>query len=183
MAVLRKIREIWRGDEVESEVVVPAPATTYSLAALTTRHLDEVCRLNRRCFPLGDSYTRHTFNFLLSEPNGLAMCVLTPSEKIVAFIVVMVNSDGAGHVTTLGVAPEHRRRGLAEKLLQWAEEALRKREINLVRLEVRVSNIAAQKLYKNLGYAAVQRLSHYYVNGDDGFLMVKSLAPLTHDTA
>ncbi len=176
MAVLKKIREIWRGDE-EPDVIVPAPFTSYRIAPLTVRQLDEVCKLNRRCFPLGDSYTRHTFNFLLSEPNGLAMCVLTPSEKIVAFIVTMVNEDGAGHITTLGVAPEHRRRGLAQKLLSWAEDALKKRNINLIRLEVRVNNIAAQKLYKDLGYAAVQRLSHYYVNGDDGFLMVKSLIP------
>lgn len=178
MAVLKKIREIWRGDE-EPEVIVPAPLTSYQLAPLTVRHLDEVCKLNRRCFPLGDSYTRHTFNFLLSEPNGLAMCALMPDEKIVAFIVTMVNEDGAGHITTLGVAPEHRRRGLAQRLLARAEEALRKRSVNLVRLEVRVNNIAAQKLYKDLGYAAVQRLSHYYVNGDDGFLMVKSLVPGT----
>jgi ribosomal-protein-alanine N-acetyltransferase len=178
MAVLKKIREIWRGDE-ESQVVIPAPPTSYQIAPLTVRYLDEVCRLNRRCFPLGDSYTRHTFNFLLSEPNGLATCALTPDEKIVAFIVTMVNSDGAGHITTLGVAPEHRRRGLAQKLLARAEEALIKRNINLVRLEVRVSNTAAQKLYKDLGYAAVQRLSHYYINGDDGFLMVKSLLPET----
>ena len=177
MAVLKKIREIWRGDDEEPEVIVPAPLTTYTLAPLTVRHLDEVCRLNRRCFPLGDSYTRHTFNFLLSEPNGLAMCILTPNEKIVAFIVTMVNEDGAGHITTLGVAPEHRRRGLAQRLLARAEESLKKRNINLIRLEVRVNNVEAQKLYKDLGYAAVQRLSHYYVNGDDGFLMVKSLIP------
>jgi len=174
MAVLKKIREIWSGDE-EPEVVIPAPATTYEISQLTVRYLEEVCKLNRRCFPLGDSYTRQTFSFLLSEPNGLAFCATTPDENLVAFIVTMVSEDGAGHITTLGVAPEHRRRGLAQRLLARAEESLRKREVNVVRLEVRVTNTDAQILYKNLGYAAVQRLSHYYVNGDDGFLMVKSL--------
>lgn len=174
MAVLKRIREIWHGDE-EPRVIVPAPPSAYEISPLTVGHLEEVCKLNRRCFPLGDSYTRHTFSFLLSEPNGLAFCAVTPDKKMVAFIVTMVSDDGAGHITTLGVAPEHRRRGLAQKLLARAEEALQKRQINLVRLEVRVTNTAAQMLYKNLGYAAVQRLSQYYVNGDDGFLMVKSL--------
>lgn len=176
MAVLKKIREIWRGDE-EPDVIVPAPRSSYEITPLTVKHLDEVCKLNRRCFPLGDSYTRQTFNFLLSEPNGLGYCAVMPDETMVAFIVTMVNQDGAGHITTLGVAPEHRRRGLAQQMLARAETELKKREINLVRLEVRVSNTAAQMLYKNLGYSAVQRLSHYYVNGDDGFLMVKSLIP------
>src|SRR5262245_2928851 len=143
MAVLKKIREIWRSEE-EPKVIVPAPYTTYHLRTLVSSHLDEVCKLNRRCFPLGDSYTRHTFSFLLSEPNGLAYCLVTPEGKMVAFIVTMVNSDGAGHVTTIGVAPEHRRRGLAKRLLVHIEESLRKRNINLIRLEVRVNNIAAQ---------------------------------------
>src|SRR5215510_6403913 len=88
MAVLKKIREIWRSEE-EPKVIVPAPYTTYHLRTLVSSHLDEVCRLNRRCFPLGDSYTRHTFNFLLSEPNGLAICALNPDDKLVAFIVTM----------------------------------------------------------------------------------------------
>jgi ribosomal protein S18 acetylase RimI-like enzyme len=45
-----------------------------------------------------------------------------------------------------------------------------------VRLEVRTSNVAAQKLYLNLGYKIVRRMSRYYTSGDDGFLMVKNLA-------
>ena len=42
-------------------------------------------------------------------------------------------------------------------------------------LEVRVSNIAAQSLYRGLDYAIVQRINKYYNNGEDCFLMVKSL--------
>jgi ribosomal protein S18 acetylase RimI-like enzyme len=45
----------------------------------------------------------------------------------------------------------------------------------VIRLEVRVSNVAAQSLYRQFGYATVQRLENYYNNGEDGFLMVKSL--------
>lgn len=176
MAVLQKLKSIWRGDE-EPEVIVPAPLTTYEVVPLTAQRIDDVCKLNRRCFPLGDSYTKHTFNFLLSEPNGLAYCAITPEGVMVAFIVVMVNRDGAGHITTIGVAPEHRRRGLAQLLLARTENELRKRQVHLIRLEVRVSNTPAQVLYRNLGYSAVQRLSQYYINGDDGFLMVKSLMP------
>lgn len=176
MAVLQKLRSIWRGDE-EPKIIVPAPQTTYEVVPLTVKHLDEVCRLNRRCFPLGDSYTKNTFTFLLTEPNGLAYCAMTAEGTMAGFLVTMLNLDGAGHITTLGTAPEHRRRGLAQMMLARAEAELTKRNVHMIRLEVRVSNTPAQKLYKDLGYAAVQRLSQYYVNGDDGFLMVKSLLP------
>jgi len=64
---------------------------------------------------------------------------------------------------------------LALKLLQSTEEALRKRDVGILMLEVRVSNVAAQNLYRGYGYVIMQRLHKYYNNGEDGFLMVKSL--------
>ena len=157
------------------EIIVPAPSTTYSIHPLTDKQLKEVLLLNLRCFKSGENYTKYTFSYLLSEPNCLSYRVLTPNGNMVGFIFIMVNLNGAGHITTIGVAPEHRRRGIALMLLKHIEDALKQREVNLVMLEVRVGNLAAQNLYKNFGYSIVQRLKEYYNNGEDGFLMVKSL--------
>ena len=55
------------------------------------------------------------------------------------------------------------------------EEAFRKRNVRIVRLEVRTLNTAAQQLYESLGYTITQRLPKYYSNGGDGLLMLKSL--------
>ena len=175
MAVLQIIRNLFVSTEiVEPEAIVPAAPTTYELRPLTEKHLQEVMRLNLRCFKKGENYTKHTFSYLLNEPTTLSYRVSTPSEEIVGFIFVMTN-QGTGHITTIGVAPEPRRRGLAQKMLVHAEEALKKREIATVSLEVRVSNIAAQSLYRARDYTIVQRLNNYYNNGEDAFLMVKSL--------
>jgi ribosomal protein S18 acetylase RimI-like enzyme len=92
-----------------------------------------------------------------------------------AFAIGVIEQDGVGHVTTVGVAPEYRRRGLARLILQEIERSFSARGVTTVRLEVRTLNVAAQKLYENLGYATVQRMNQYYSNGDDGYLMVKSL--------
>jgi [ribosomal protein S18]-alanine N-acetyltransferase len=175
MAVLQKIREFFVPVRVEPEFVVPAAPTTYEIRPLTDKQLKEVLLLNRRCFRKGENYTQHTFSFLLSEPGTLSYRVVSATEDLVAFIFITIAEDGAGHITTIGVAPEHRRRGLAQKLLVHAEEALRKRNINTIFLEVRVDNLPAQALYHQLGYAIVQRLPKYYNSGEDGFLMVKSL--------
>lgn len=40
----------------------------------------------------------------------------------------------------------------------------------IVRLEICSVNISAQKLYRNAGYAAIQRLTRYYANSDEGLL-------------
>lgn len=176
MAVLQKIRDFFvPARVVEPEIIVPAPPTTYEVRPLTDKQLKEVLLLNQRCFRKGENYTKPTFNFLLSEPNTLSYRVVTPTENLVAFIFITIAEDGIGHITTIGVAPEHRRRGLARRLLVHTEESLRKRNINTISLEVRADNLPAQTLYRQLGYAIVQRLPKYYNSGDDGFLMVKSL--------
>lgn len=176
MAVLETIRSFFIPSVyAEPEIVVPAPATTYEIKPLTLDHLPEVLRLNIRCFRNGDNYTKHTFNYLLNEPRTLSYRLVTPSDELVAFAFVMVNENNAAHLTTIGVAPEHRRRGLAVKLLYHIENALRKREVGTVMLEVRVGNIDAQQLYRRSGYMVVQRIARYYNNGEDCFLMIKAL--------
>jgi ribosomal-protein-alanine N-acetyltransferase len=175
MAVLQIIRNLFvPTEQVEPEIIVPAAPTRYEIHPLTEKQLKEVMRLNLRCFKKGENYNKHTFSFLMNDPTTLSYRVATPSEEIVGFIFVMTN-NGTGHITTIGVAPEHRRRGLAEKMLLHIEEALRSRDISTVSLEVRVSNIGAQSLYRGLNYTIIQRLNNYYNNGEDGFLMVKSL--------
>ena len=91
------------------------------------------------------------------------------------FVIGLVEPDRTGHVTTVGVAPEHRRRNLAKRLMWQVEDGFRKRNVRLVRLEVRTMNTPAQKLYESLGYTVTQRLPKYYSNGGDGLLMLKSL--------
>jgi ribosomal protein S18 acetylase RimI-like enzyme len=91
------------------------------------------------------------------------------------FIIGLVEPDHTGHVTTVGVAPEHRRRRLAHRLMEKVEDGFRRRDVRIVRLEVRSINTGAQQLYRNLGYTITQRLPRYYSNGGDGLLMIKAL--------
>ncbi len=62
-------------------------------------------------------------------------------------------------ILNLAVAPQYRRAGLATLLLQFE---FRQRAIFL--LEVRESNLAAQALYKRLGFAEISRRRDYYDN-------------------
>ncbi len=176
MAVLQTIKKFFvpAADELP-EVIVPALPTTYEVRLLTEKHLKEVLVLNLRCFKNGENYTKHTFSYLLGEPNTLSYRAVAENGAMTGFVFVMVGEHGAGHLTTIGVAPEHRRRGLAEKLLARVEEALKIRSIGTIVLEVRVSNTDAQKLYQKCGFTVAQRIYKYYNNGEDCFLMVKSL--------
>ncbi|HEX7315867.1 MAG TPA: N-acetyltransferase [Pyrinomonadaceae bacterium] len=147
----------------------------YDVRPLTVAQLDECWRLDLRCFVDGEAYSRETFEYLLTSPESVSYRAVTPDGTMVGFIVGIVEPDRTGHVTTLGVAPEHRRRGIAQRMLLKVEEGFRRRGVRITRLEVRSVNTGAQDLYVKLGFAVTQRLPRYYSNGGDGLLMIKSI--------
>jgi ribosomal-protein-alanine acetyltransferase len=181
MAVLKKIRSRWWSPPAEEFPVEPeriAPAAVgmrYDIRALTISHLDECWRLDQRCFVDGEAYSRETFEYLLTAPESISFRAATPSGAMGGFVIGLIEPDHTGHITTVAVAPEHRRRHLAKRLMAEVEKGFRQRQVRIVRLEVRSLNIPAQKLYQRLGYSVTQRLPKYYSNGGDGLLMLKSL--------
>lgn len=82
---------------------------------------------------------------------------------------------GEAHIVAIAVASPYRRQGMGECLLMGSiEEALRRR-VQAITLEVRVSNIPAQRLYEKYGFAVVGRRRGYYLdNGEDALLMTVS---------
>jgi ribosomal-protein-alanine N-acetyltransferase len=76
------------------------------------------------------------------------------------------------HVTTIGVHPDHRGQGAGELLfLGLADIAQEMRAVRMT-LEVRVSNVSAQALYRKYGLeiAGVRR-RYYSDNGEDAYIM------------
>jgi len=84
----------------------------------------------------------------------------------------MWNLYDEAHITTIGVVPDLRGRGLGELLfIAMVDEAIRRR-VNWVTLEVRVSNVSAQALYQKYGFTVQGRRPRYYSdNNEDAFIM------------
>lgn len=153
-----------------------AATTKPVIAEMTQIDIHECWRLDQRCFSDGEAYDRETIRYLLSHQQAVCYKVVSATDEMLAFVVGMIEPDRTGHVVALGVDPDHRRHGLGRELMHAVERGFFKNGISTVRLEVRTSNDAAQKLYFNLGYKIVRRMPRYYTSGDDGYLMVKSLA-------
>jgi len=159
----------------DAPLAVALSEERYDIRPLTLSHLDECWRLDQRCFVDGEAYSRDTFEYLLTSPESVAYRAVTPDGQMIGFIVGLVEPQHTGHITTLGVAPEYRRRRIARQMLIKAEDSFRRRHVRTIRLEVRSVNSGAQSLYRNLGYIVTQRLPRYYSNGGDGLLMVKAV--------
>jgi ribosomal-protein-alanine acetyltransferase len=185
MAVLKKIRSrlfpSGAGDDFCAPEATQAARgassaqARYDIRPLTLAQLEECWRLDQRCFVDGEAYSRETFEYLLTSPDSVSYRAVTTDGTMVGFIVGIVEPDATGHITTLGVAPEHRRRGIAQRMLVKVEDGFRRRAVRIARLEVRSVNTGAQELYVKLGFSVTQRLPRYYSNGGDGLLMIKSL--------
>ncbi|WGE65344.1 ribosomal protein S18-alanine N-acetyltransferase [Actinobacillus equuli subsp. equuli] len=86
---------------------------------------------------------------------------LTEQDQIVAFAICQTVLDEAT-LFNIAVDPSFQAKGYGKRLLSALIERLRERGILTLWLEVRESNLAAQKLYDALGFNEVTIRKNYY---------------------
>ncbi len=76
------------------------------------------------------------------------------------------------HISTIATHPDWRRRGVGELLLLAMIDGAMELGADIVTLEVRVSNMPAQTLYRKYGFEIVgERKGYYSDNGEDAYIM------------
>lgn len=90
-----------------------------------------------------------------------------------------------GHICTLAVRPAWRGRGLGELLLLSLIERAIREGADVMTLEVRVSNVVAQRLYAKYGFERVgQRKNYYAEDHEDAWIMTTgAIRSLTYQQA
>jgi [ribosomal protein S18]-alanine N-acetyltransferase len=92
-------------------------------------------------------------------------------SSVIGFAGMWLAFDEA-HITTIGVDPDQRGRGLGELLLLCMFDEAVARGANWLTLEVRVTNDAAQALYRKYGFTAHGTRKRYYSdNNEDALIM------------
>jgi ribosomal-protein-alanine N-acetyltransferase len=86
--------------------------------------------------------------------------------------------DGDWEIENIVVSPDLRRQGLATELMRgFLSHATLSHAsgtaVKTVHLEVRESNLAAQELYKNLGFANIGRRKSYYSGPPEDAILLK----------
>jgi ribosomal-protein-alanine N-acetyltransferase len=97
----------------------------------------------------------------------------THSERryIVGFASLWVIADEA-HITNIAVRGSYQRQGIGELMLLASIDKAREQKANVITLEVRASNTAAQRLYQKYGFNQVGvRRGYYMDNKEDAILM------------
>lgn len=143
------------------------------LAPMREPDLDEVVAIESGAY--SHPWTRG--NFADSLRSGYACRTLREGDDLVGYFVVMV-AAGEAHLLNLTIAPSHQRRGHGSALLGEVARIARERGARNLFLEVRPSNVAAQRLYERFGFRRIAVRRGYYpahAGREDALVLVLAL--------
>lgn len=140
------------------------------LASSTEDDLDAVMEIERLSY--ATPWVRQAFAEELARPWArLEILREVASGRVVAFCNYWLVVDEL-QILNIAVHPEARRHGYASCLLRHVLSQAEAEKVRVVSLEVRVSNHAAQALYRKYGFRDVGTRPRYYAdNSEDAVLM------------
>lgn len=138
--------------------------------------------INRVCLPENymdfffiELYRKYPETFIVAEENG----------EVVGYIMCRIESGLSnfgfsglikkGHIVSVAVLAEFRRKGIGEALITEAVKAMQLYSAKQCFLEVRVTNEAAINAYKKLGFQVARMVRNYYADGEDAYVMTIKL--------
>lgn len=127
---------------------------------LTEARLDEVTAIEREAYD--HPWTRG--NFADSLKSGYQAQLLTGGGVVLGYFVAMLGVDEV-HLLNITVAPAHQHQGWGRVMLDALALWARSQRAQWLWLEVRVSNLRAQRIYERHGYRRVGERRRYYPAG------------------
>ena len=101
-----------------------------------------------------------------------SMCYTALSDGNVISYIIGRQIAPEGEIYRIATIPEHRQRGVAYKLLDYAVKCERARGLESLFLEVREKNVAARALYSSYGFREIGVRKNYYKNPTDNAIIM-----------
>jgi len=128
------------------------------------------------CFPPGIAYSKAELRYYLQHPKSFTAIAQSDAQTIAGFCtghLLMREGRRFGHIITIDVLPDARRRGVGRVLLRAVEDHFKLNAADSVRLEVAIDNSQAQAFYQSMGYARIGMIPRYYAGHLDALVMEK----------
>ncbi|MDQ1364153.1 MAG: [ribosomal protein S18]-alanine N-acetyltransferase [Acidimicrobiaceae bacterium] len=139
------------------------------LVPMRRRHLRSVMRIEAQVYPrpwslplfMSELNLRSSRIYYVARVNGL----------VVGYCGLML-VEGDGHITNIAVDPAWHRHQIGTRLLLNAARQAAARDATRLTLEVRMSNRAAQELYRKFGFEAAGVRKNYYAESREDALIM-----------
>jgi len=129
----------------------------------STEDLPEIMRIQSRT-PQAAQWSQGDYTQLASDAAGLILVVeldRTTPPTLAGFAAFHQVMDEA-ELRNMAVDPAHQRHGIGRELLREGARLLAEQGVRKIYLEVRASNLAAQRLYYSAGFGLRVRRTDYY---------------------
>ena len=149
----------------------PAPRAqmVVHIVPMRRRHLRAVMRIEAETHPR--PWSLSLFMSEIALRSSRAYYVARVEGVLVGYVGLMVSAD-EGHITTIAVDPGWHRRTIGTRLLLTAAREAIQRGAQALTLEVRMSNRAAQELYRGFGFRPAGVRKNYYVETNEDALIM-----------
>ncbi|WP_226647577.1 ribosomal protein S18-alanine N-acetyltransferase [Mesobacillus subterraneus] len=142
---------------------------TITFRHMTVDDLDEVMEVEVNSFTI--PWSREAFFNELTKNQFAQYLIVEVDQKVVGYCGVWIIVDEA-HITNIALLPEYRGLKLGEALMAKVMELAREMDAMRMTLEVRVSNVRAQNLYRKFGFEEGAIRKQYYTdNMEDALVM------------
>ena len=149
--------------------MVARPPLKVVIEPMRLEDVEEVQRIEEASF--STPWPPNAYRSELMTNRLAAYLVVRAQGRIVAYGGMWLMVDEA-HITTFAVHPAWRRQRLGERLLLAFLDLAKDRHAREATLEVRLSNVAARRLYEKYGFRPVGLRPRYYSdNNEDALIM------------
>ena len=152
----------WRAGSVAATPVV--------IEGMRRRHLRRVLDIEAQVYPRPWTATVFQSELALVRSGRRCYVVARQDASVAGYAGLMLDTDEA-HVTNIAVDPHRHRQGIGRILLAHLVGVARSKGFTAMTLEVRVTNRAAQELYRGFGFVPAGIRRRYYENTDDAIVM------------
>lgn len=142
----------------------------FNVRRMYLEDLDQVMEIEPKAFG-SHHWTRNNFAQELSNNLATYLVAENTDKEIVGYGGTWIIIDEM-HITTLGTNPDYRRKGIAEAIIVAFIDFAIKEKVKGITLEVRLSNIAAQKLYEKYGFQRQGIRKRYYEDNHEDALLL-----------
>ena len=149
----------------------PHPNLTYE--PMLMEDLPQVLAIENRCFedPWSDTY----FSLALKRPRSNEYFYVARRERTVVGYIIFCILQEEAQIWNIAVSPACQRQGIGKYLLASALEMIHADGEREVLLEVAVSNLPAQYLYRQFGFRICGIRKDYYGRYKDAYVFRKGV--------
>lgn len=141
------------------------------IRSMTISDITSVCAIEIEAF--SHPWTKDDFLSELNNNPYAYYYVIEDYGQIIAYIGFWIMYEKA-QITTIAVANRYRGHKYSKTLMSFLDGLCSEKSVELISLEVRISNIKAINLYESYGFKKCGlRKDYYQDNHEDAYLMVK----------